>query len=436
MNAADFSVSDPEQFRLKAFYKASRDEHACFLDSNAYTDPRSSFDSLIARGARSVLQPEENCFEALRTFLDETPGWKLGFLGYDLKNEVERLVSQNSDPLDFPSLYFFVPRELVILKGSSTRIMSETSPSDVFREIQEFPLPAGSSLVSENSLLTPGAPVFPRIRQRVGKGDYLEAVSAIRRHIIDGDVYELNYCIDFYADEYECDPAVLFARLNAVAPAPFASFLRFGDRYILCASPERFLKKTGSRLVSQPIKGTMRRSSDVAEDEKLKAALGNSEKEKAENVMIVDLVRNDLSRSAVPGSVRVSELFGIHTFRHWHQMISTVEADARPGIHPVEIIRNAFPMGSMTGAPKVMAMKLIDHYEQVKRSAFSGAIGYFSPEGDFDLNVVIRSMLYNGKKKYLSFPVGGAITYDSVPENEYEECLLKAKAIRSLFHPA
>lgn len=429
MKAADFSISDPEAFRLKAFYRASRDEHACFLDSNAYADPRSSFDCLIGCGARSVLQPEENCFEALRTFLDETPGWKLGFLGYDLKNEVERLISANPDPLGFPALCFFVPRELAILSRSSVRIISEDSPSRVFRDILEFPLP-------DNSAFPATTKALPKIRQRVGKEDYLEAVSAIRRHIIDGDVYELNYCIDFYAEEYECDPAFLFARLNAVAPAPFASFFRFGDRYILCASPERFLKKAGSRIVSQPIKGTMRRSSDVAEDEKLKSGLRNSEKEKAENVMIVDLVRNDLSRSAVPGSVHVSELFGIHTFRHWHQMISTVEAEVRPELHPIEIIRNAFPMGSMTGAPKIMAMNLIDRYEQVKRGAFSGAVGYFTPEGDFDLNVVIRSMLYNQQKKYLSFPVGGAITYDSVPENEYEECLLKAKAIRSLFNPA
>ncbi|QEC54286.1 aminodeoxychorismate synthase component I [Anseongella ginsenosidimutans] len=426
MNAAEeFSIDDPEQFKLKAFYRASRQEHVCCLDSGGYHEGHSSFDWLIGSGARSSLQPVENCFGALETFIKEVPGWKLGFLGYDLKNEVERLSSENSDPLGFPPLYFFVPRELIMLKGNSVRISSESSPSGVFREILDTPLPEAGA-----------PPPPPRIRQRVSRAGYLETVAAIRRHIVEGDVYELNYCLDFYAENYECDPARLFLRLNETAPAPFASFLKLGKQFILCASPERFLKKTGSRIISQPIKGTIRRSEHPGEDQALKKALRNSEKEQAENVMIVDLVRNDLSRSAVPGTVRVSELFGIHTFRHWHQMISTVEAEAKPGLSAADIIRHAFPMGSMTGAPKIMAMKLIDKFEEVKRGAFSGAIGYFSPEGDFDFNVVIRSILYNSQTGYLSFPVGSAITYDSVAENEYEECLLKAKAIRNLFNSA
>ncbi|HYH55616.1 MAG TPA: anthranilate synthase component I family protein, partial [Anseongella sp.] len=280
----------------------------------------------------------------------------------------------------------------------------------------------------------PDLPV-PQIRQGISREDYLETVEAIRRHIREGDVYELTFCLDFYAGDYQCDPAALFSRLNSAAPAPFASFLKLGEHHIICASPERFLKKTGSNILSQPVKGTIRRSGRPAEDEQLKSALRNSEKEQAENVMIVDLVRNDLARSAVPGSVKVSELFGIYSFPHWHQMISTVEAEARPGLHPLEIIRHAFPMGSMTGAPKIMAMRLIEQYERTKRGAFSGAIGYFTPGRDFDFNVVIRSVLYNSGRKQLLFPVGSAITYDSLPENEYQECLLKAQAIHALFKP-
>lgn len=424
MNAAkDFSVSDPGIFKQKVFHWAGRNKHACYLDSNDYQESWSSFDCLAGAGALSVLQPAENCFGALNAFMDRHRGWLLGFLGYDLKNETEALSSGNDDRLGFPSLYFFIPQDLILLKGSNVQIISGRNPASVFREIMDFPLPGTAALTHSIS----------PVRQDISREEYLETVEAIRRHIKEGDVYEMNFCLNFYASDTRCSPADLFRELNALAPAPFASFLKFEEYYILCASPERFLKKTGRNILSQPVKGTIRRSSLPAEDEQLKSALRGSEKEQAENVMIVDLVRNDLSRSAVPGSVKVSELFGIYTFRHWHQMISTVKAEAKPGIHPLDIVRNAFPMGSMTGAPKIMAMKLIEQYERTRRGAFSGAIGYFTPDGDFDFNVVIRSILYNSRKKHLSFSVGSAITYDSVPENEYEECLLKAKAIRSLF---
>lgn len=420
MNAAEFSIEDAELFKQKALMLAGREEYACYLDSNGYRDRWSTFDCLIGWGSNPALQATNDSLASLEEFL-KLPGWKLGFLGYDLKNELEALHSDNPDPLGFPSLCFFIPHELIILNGNKVRIQSrESSPAAVLDRILATPPPA------------PGVEPPPTVRQRTSRERYLETVNRIRDHIRKGSIYELNFCMDFYAENYRCDPGELFLRLNSRAPAPFASFLKLKDQYILCASPERFLKKAGSTVISQPIKGTARRSKDPVEDESLKNELLNSEKERSENVMIVDLVRNDLSRSAVPGTVRVSELFGIHTFRHWHQMISTVEARVPPGVKTTDIIRNAFPMGSMTGAPKIMAMKLIDQYESVRRGGFSGAIGYFTPEGDFDLNVVIRSMLYDRKKEHLSFPVGSAITSGSRAENEYEECLLKAKAIRDL----
>jgi para-aminobenzoate synthetase component 1 len=154
-----------------------------------------------------------------------------------------------------------------------------------------------------------------------------------------------------------------------------------------------------------------------------------SEKEKAENLMIVDLVRNDLARSSKTGSVKVEELFGIYSFSQVHQMISTVSSQIKETTSAVEAIKNAFPMGSMTGAPKVMAMELIEKYENTKRGLYSGAIGYFAPNSDFDFNVVIRSIQYNESKQYLNFEVGSAITYDSDANLEYEECLLKAQAM-------
>jgi para-aminobenzoate synthetase component 1 len=213
---------------------------------------------------------------------------------------------------------------------------------------------------------------------------------------------------------------------------PFSALLKVENKYVLCASPERFLKKTGQTLISQPIKGTIRRGNSPEEDQTNYQILKNSEKEIAENMMIVDLVRNDLARSAVVGSTRVAEFFGIYPFRQVFQMISTIEAELSPNVSPQKAIANAFPMGSMTGAPKIRAMELIDRYENSRRGVFSGAIGYFSPQGDFDFNVVIRSLFYDASKQKLSFQVGSAITYDAQAETEYQECLLKAQAIRQV----
>jgi len=221
----------------------------------------------------------------------------------------------------------------------------------------------------------------------------------------------------------------LFLRLNELAKAPFSSFYKKNNQYLLCASPERFLKKQGQQLISQPIKGTIKRGNTPVEDSGLQTALQHSTKDRAENVMIVDLVRNDLTRSSQTGTIRVEELFGVYPFEQVNHMISTITSTLRENVHAVDVIRHTFPMGSMTGAPKVMSMQLIEQYEQTRRGLYSGTVGYFTPEGDFDFNVVIRSMLYNASSRYLSFQVGGAIVYDSVPEREYEECLLKAKAM-------
>jgi para-aminobenzoate synthetase component 1 len=221
----------------------------------------------------------------------------------------------------------------------------------------------------------------------------------------------------------------MFAKLNKVSPNPFASFFKLNDKYVMCASPERFLAKRGDKLMSQPIKGTIKRGETVAEDELNKQQLKNNTKELQENVMIVDLVRNDLTRSAKHGTVKTKELFGIYSFKHLHQMISTVICEIAEGLSAVQAIKNSFPMGSMTGAPKINAMLLMEQYERSKRGIYSGAIGYFSPDGDFDFNVVIRTLLYNETNRYLSFHAGSAITYYADAEKEYEECLLKAKAI-------
>lgn len=267
------------------------------------------------------------------------------------------------------------------------------------------------------------------IEHRVNRQQYTETVRAIQQDIVEGEIYEMNYCIEFYATEAVINPLTTFLDLNAASPMPFAGFFKLEDKYLLCASPERSLKKIASKLISQPIKGTIKRSLDQEQDNILRNQLRNSEKEISENMMIMDLVRNDLSKSAIVGSVRVEEMFGIYSFQHLHQMITTVSATLKPAYPLSNALKNAFPMGSMTGAPKIRAMELIEKYERTRRGLFSGSMGYIMSNQDFDFNVIIRSLQYNSQTNYLSFMVGSVITYDSDPEQEYEECLLKASAI-------
>jgi para-aminobenzoate synthetase component 1 len=269
---------------------------------------------------------------------------------------------------------------------------------------------------------------------RIQKEAYLNKVRSILNHIHRGDIYEANFCQEFYAENSVIDPLEVYKNLNQISKPPFATYLKFDNNFLLSASPERYLKKNGRQIISQPIKGTARRSSDKQKDLALKEALRNDPKERAENIMIVDLVRNDLSRIALKGSVQVEELCKVYSFKQVHQMISSIVSEIPENIHPVDIIKNSYPMGSMTGAPKVKAMKIIEDHEETKRSLYSGAVGYFTPEGNFDFNVIIRSILYNQKNKYVSCSVGSAITSLSVPEKEFEECLLKAKALREVLH--
>ena len=260
----------------------------------------------------------------------------------------------------------------------------------------------------------------------------MKRYSAFSNILNEADIYEMNFCQEFFAENAVIDPLSVYQQLAKLSPTPFSGYFKLKDKYILSATPERFLTKRGTILTSQPIKGTARRSTEETEDAAIKQALSTNKKEQAENVMIVDLVRNDMTKSAVKGSVKVDELFGIYSFPQVHQMISSISCQLSPQVHFVEAIKNAFPMGSMTGAPKLRAMQLIDQYEKSKRGIYSGSMGYITPDRDFDFNVIIRSIIYNSTNRYLSFQVGSAITYQADAENEYDECLLKASAIMSV----
>lgn len=409
-------------FKEKVLQWAASKEVACFFDSNQYSDPYSAFDTLIAVDVLDEVDSyKDDAFQKLELFLKKYNGWIPGFLSYDLKNELEDLTSENPDHLQFPDLFFFVPRHLIIIRGNVVEILS---PDSV-----ELAGIIEKETVCDVQILFEG-----RVKSRFSKESYIETVDQIKKHIARGDIYEVNFCQEFYATDAKLDPVPAFKLLNNLSPAPFSAFFKFRKHFIISATPERFLCRRDNKLISQPIKGTSPRGRDAETDKHLRDELENDEKERSENVMIVDLVRNDLTRCAVPGTVDVEELFGIYTFRQVHQMISTVVCQANPSLQNAEILRRTFPMGSMTGAPKVSAMELIDQYELTKRGIFSGAVGYFAPGGDFDFNVVIRTLLYNEEKGYLSFQAGSAITFASDASKEYEECILKAKAIFSILN--
>jgi len=410
-------INDLPDFKPKVLQWASSFDVFCYLDSNNFRDQYSKFDLLLAVGVKEEITLKTgSAFDELETFRQRNPGWITGFFTYDLKNEVENLASGNPDHLNFPDLYFFVPEHLILIKDGEVEIISN-QPEKVFDDIQI------------QVVRTDDIPHPIQLSSRFSKEEYIDTVIKIKEHINRGDIYVTNFCQEFFAEGAVIDPQGIFSKLNAISPNPFTAFFKLNDKYILSASPERFLAKRGNKLISQPIKGTAKRYDDTQDDKAAIEKLRGHPKELQENVMIVDLVRNDLTRSATAGTVSTEELFGIYSFKQVHQMISTIVCELREDVTAVQAIKNTFPMGSMTGAPKISSMRLMEQYERSKRGVYSGAIGYFSPDGDFDFNVVIRTLLYNATDKYLSFQVGGAITYHAKPENEYEECLLKAQAI-------
>ncbi len=420
---AIFLIEDVDDFKMKMLNWANQFNIFCLLDNHQYNFEAPSFDCLLAVGCKyNVEATAGNAFAQLKEFSGQHQDWLFGHLGYDLKNETEKLSSKNFDGIHFPDTHFFVPQFVLQLNGNQLTIFSETSAGEIFLAISLFPSTISLSKAYSIS-----------INSRITYQEYIDAVKKLQAHILRGDCYEINFCQEFFAPGAIIKPVEVYTKLSAVSPMPFAALYKLNDKYCICASPERYLKKQGSRLISQPIKGTAKRNLlNNARDEKNREQLYRSEKEKSENVMVVDLVRNDLSKICSKGSVKVDELFGIYTFPQVHQMISTVSGELDDDMDWVDIVKATFPMGSMTGAPKKRVMELIEQYEQTKRGLFSGAIGYVKPDGDFDFNVVIRSILYNSATNYLSFMAGGAITFCSDAGSEYEECLLKANAIKKV----
>ena len=403
---------------------ANRFSIFCFLDNNNYNFNESSFECTLAAGCKRSIELEPGkAFSQLKQFYDEKPCWLFGHLGYDLKNETEALHSKNRPLIDFGLSFFFEPDILIQIRdGKFTVINSLQNAAEILNEINIQP---GEIT---NTVTTKAA-----VQNSISKKQYSDIITKLQNHIRRGDCYEINFCRQFFAEDACIDPLFIYSRLVELSANPFSALYKLKDKYCLCASPERYLKKTGNTIISQPIKGTGKRDlSDKKADEKNKNYLQKSKKEKSENVMVVDLVRNDLSKICREGSVEVQELFGIYSFPQVHQMISTVKGILKDDSHWTDVVKATFPMGSMTGAPKKRVMQLIDEYESSGRGLFSGSIGYVTPKADFDFNVVIRSIFYDDSNNFLSFLAGGGITFYSNATDEYEESMLKATAIISV----
>ena len=393
------------------------------LDSNNCRDKYSRYECLLGAGMYDMSPVVE--LEALFTAHCQQPDWLFGHINYDYKDQLERRLSSRHDiTIGFPDFFFFRPAIVCYITRGQQELVVETltgDPQHVYGDIMNSPAEQAEDIQAISFIRT------------TGKEKYLDTVGQLRGHIRQGDCYEINYCTEAHAENIDIEPAHVFHALNQLSRAPFAAYYRNGHRYMMCASPERYIYKSGDTIISQPIKGTARRGADTEEDTKIREQLYYSTKDRAENVMITDLVRNDLARSCNPGTIKVEELFGIYTFPQVHQMISTISGQLDAGRPFTDVIKYSFPMGSMTGAPKIKVMELIDRYEDARRGLFAGTVGYITPGGDFDFNVVIRSLFYNSEKKLLSYQTGGAITYDSNAESEWEEMRLKAWALEKVF---
>ncbi len=426
----NIEIDQPEIFKEQLLLWAQQFQTIFWLDSNnkeqSSVQKYHEYDAILAVGLHKKLASNyKNAFEKLKAFQSQTQDYLFGYLTYDLKNDIEHLSSDNFDGLAFADLFFVQPKKIFFLKGDTLKI-------EYLNEYHsELESDLKTILNTKNKEKQTTFTKSLNIQARISEFEYHKKIKHILEHIHRGDIYEVNFCQEFYANNTQVNALDVYQKLNTISTPPFATFLKIQDQYLLSASPERFVKKQGCNIISQPIKGTARRSANRLEDQNIASALAQDEKERAENIMIVDLVRNDLSKTALKGSVQVKELCKVYSFKQVHQLISTVTSQVAKETNAIDILKSLFPMGSMTGAPKISAMQIIEQEEETKRGLYSGAVGYFTPKGDFDFNVVIRSILYNASKQYLSFSVGGAITAKSIIEKEYEECLVKANAMKS-----
>jgi len=473
-NVYRFTPEEPESWKQQMLNWLAQFNICVFLNSHSFPEANllvpTRFDFLAAVKIHPLLPPEPhwpsnniplftfphppvdstsdemrlaNSFDAWKSTYAPND-WVVGHLSYEATSEFLQVPIRQNFPGDlaFPTATFFVPDFLIYADPNQKEWIIESKqipPENILLAIQKYSVDPYSqklgTLIEGEEKINAIPPASPKatplhIQSGWSKDEYIQQVDKIKQHIRRGDCYEMNFCIPFWCGSVSVDPIHLYRNLERESPAPFSAFYRLGAHYLLCASPERFLRKVGRKVISQPIKGTAKRHTQDKElDEKERERLKRSKKERAENVMVVDLVRNDLSTICEAGSVVVEELFGLYRFPQVHQMISTISGQLQPDISFGEILKGCFPMGSMTGAPKKKVVELTAEYESHARGIYSGTLGYIEPNGDFDFNVVIRSLVYQAEHKTLLYQVGSGITHYAIPEQEYEECLLKAAGI-------
>ncbi len=394
------------------------------MDSNGYEDKIGKYEFIAAAGPISVWHSDSSQFINPQQYIDDIQDWVFGHFNFEWLNSEFGLSNKAEDGAQFTAACLFQPEHIIYGIGNKITILSVTeNPETLYHSIESCTLRESKKFIKK--------PI--ELIASVNKADYLKAVIDLQDHIKRGDCYEINFCTEFSTYDATIDAISLYEKLSNLSPAPMSCLYRNGDAWLICSSPERFIAKRGHNIFSQPIKGTIKRNtSDLFEDQILKNQLLESLKNKIENVMIVDLVRNDFSKFCLEGTVEVIEKFGIYTFAQVHQMISTIRGSINKDIAFIDIMKACFPMGSMTGAPKKRVLELVRQYETSNRGIFSGAVGYISPDNDFDWNVVIRSIMYNEASRYLGYKVGGGITFQSDPIQEYEECMLKAYALQKV----
>jgi len=362
-------------------------------------------------------------------------GGTVGYLSYDLCHFIEKLPSTMVDDLELPECYFGF-YDVVLgfdnLHGKSYIVstgfpeLEKTVRLERARErLSEVKARLTSGIAPLESVNSARA-VAGALRGGFTHEEYVAAVERARQYIIEGDIFEVNLSQRFET-EFALSPYELYRRLRRINPAPFASYLGFDEATIVSASPERFLRLRGDWVETRPIKGTRARGRTNEEDQALAHELLNSIKDRAENIMIVDLERNDLGRVCRYGTVKVTELAILEVFPTVFHLTSTVEGRLRKGKNGIDLLKATFPGGSITGAPKVRSMEIIDELEPTRRSVYTGSIGYIGFDGNMDLNIVIRTFIIKDGKAY--FQVGGAVVYDSDPEAEYQETLDKGRAL-------
>jgi len=409
---------------LKTFHKLEQKfdwiDLITSINSNEYTFIDSNDGNYtFAWGSESELVQTKFSSDLLLDFeTKHSKQYLFGYLGYDAKTRFfESEESRNPDFHKLAESIFYVPKHILFKKNKELVYFGTVAG---FNEFKSITIKEYKSINTIDSL---------KLICNTDFNTYQKNIASIHNHLQQGNIYEMNYCINFTATNTDLNCIETFKKLKKNTKAPFSTIFKFNTTLILSASPERFFNKLGKTILSQPIKGTAPRDSNKEKDLKIQKALLNNQKEISENIMIVDLVRNDLSKIANKNSVSVPELCKLYSFETVHQLISTVKADIPNDLTFSEIVKHTFPMGSMTGAPKLSAIKIIEDIETFKRNIYSGTIGFIDPDNNMDFSVVIRSIIHNLATKTTSISVGGAITIKSTAKGEYDECLLKLKKI-------